>query len=54
MVLKKMTINLSQVILDFDVKTELTSTYDLVSLVEMTVHLKLNLCFINRHLKKNG
>ena len=82
---KKMTIKLSQVILDFDVKTELTSTYDViptsgrnleykpiseqqrflgncslhcstscvhtvVPLVEMTVHLKFNLCSINSHL----
>ncbi len=59
---------LSQVILDFDVKTELTSTFDVIPtigrnleykptseqqrflpLVEMTVHLKFNLCCINSH-----
>ena len=98
-----MTINLSEGILDFDVKTELTSTYDViptsgrnleykpiseqqrflgnssmhcstscmihmevvnadiarsnisvptvVPLVEMTVYLKFNLCFINSHFR---
>ena len=63
-----MVINLSQVILDFDVKSELTSTYNVIPnngrnleykpiaeqqrflpRVEMTVHLKFNLCFINSH-----